>query len=107
MVVLATNLKANIDEAFARRFQSLVHFPMPDADERQRLWQGVLNDRRRLSDDVDLRELAEQFELSGGAITNVVRCGAISALQSGREQIRRQDLIQGITKELRKEGRTP
>lgn len=107
VVILATNLKANIDDAFARRFQSLVHFPMPDADERQRLWEGILNGGSRLGDDVDLRELAEQYELSGGAITNVVRCGAISALQGRREHIQRQDLIVGITKELRKEGRTP
>ena len=53
IVILATNLKGNIDEAFARRFQSLVHFPMPDAEQRQRLWRGMLRDQSRLAKDVD------------------------------------------------------
>lgn len=105
-VILATNLKGNIDDAFARRFQSLVHFPMPDAEQRLRLWEGMVRHTRRLADDVDLRGLAERHELSGGAIANVVRFGAISALQAGREHIEAGDLHKGVAKELRKEGRT-
>ncbi len=105
-VILASNLKANIDEAFARRFQSLVHFPMPDADQRLRLWSGMLAPTGRLSGDVDLAALAEAHELSGGAIANVVRAAAISALQRGRQTIGTGDLVGGIAKELRKEGRT-
>ncbi len=106
VVVLATNLKANIDEAFARRFQSLVYFSMPDAEQRLKLWHGALNDSARLSDDVDLKILAEKYELSGGAITNVVRYGAINALKLERQKICQIDLIDGIAKELRKEGKT-
>jgi hypothetical protein len=103
-VILATNLKGNIDEAFARRFQSLINFPMPDAEQRQSLWRGML--RERLAGDVDLKALAQKYELSGGAISNVVRFGAISALRQGRDQIQSADLVQGVIKELRKEGRT-
>jgi len=106
LVILATNLKANIDEAFARRFQSVIFFPMPDAELRLKLWQGMVGSGCRLDDDVDLARLAEAYELSGGAITNVVRYGAINALHSGRDSIRMQDLVEGIRKELRKEGRT-
>ena len=105
-VILASNLKANIDEAFARRFQSLVHFPMPDCEQRKRLWEGIVRHTGRLAADVNLRLLAEQHELSGGAIANVVRYGAINALQGGREQIVAADLLKGIAKEMRKEGRT-
>jgi hypothetical protein len=105
-VILATNLKSNIDEAFARRFQSMVHFPMPDAEQRLRLWEGMVKHTRRLADDVDLEHLAEHHELSGGAIANVVRFGAISALQGRRSLITAADLHKGIVKELRKEGRT-
>jgi SpoVK/Ycf46/Vps4 family AAA+-type ATPase len=103
-VILATNLKGNIDEAFARRFQSLINFPMPDAEQRQTLWRGML--RERFAPDVDLKALAQKYELSGGAISNVVRFGAISALRQGRDQIQTNDLVQGVIKELRKEGRT-
>ncbi len=104
-VILATNLKGNIDEAFARRFQSIVHFPMPDAEQRLRLWRGALGPERR-GDDVDLKALAQRYELSGGAIANVVRFGAISALEQGRPAIQAADLVEGVIKELRKEGRS-
>ena len=105
-VILATNLKANIDEAFARRFQSMVHFPMPDAEQRLRLWMGMFGGGDRLSADVDLAALAQEHELAGGAIANVVRFGALSALQAGRDRIVQGDLRKGVAKELRKEGRT-
>jgi hypothetical protein len=105
-VILATNLKANIDEAFARRFQSLVPFGMPDAGQRLRLWEGMLRPTGRLDPEVDLPALAERHELSGGAIANVVRFGALAALQDGRAQIAAHDLRRGVAKELRKEGRT-
>ena len=105
-VILATNLKANIDEAFARRFQSMVHFPMPDAEQRLRLWQGMVGGGRRLAANVDLALLAREHELAGGAIANVVRFGALAALQAGRDMIAASDLRKGIAKELRKEGRT-
>ncbi|MCP4285375.1 MAG: ATP-binding protein [Gammaproteobacteria bacterium] len=106
VVILATNLKANIDDAFARRFQSLVYFAMPDSEERLRLWRVALVNESHLADDVDLESLAEDFELSGGAITNVVRYAAISALREGRHLVCQQDFLTGITKELRKEGKT-
>ena len=106
IVILATNLKANIDEAFARRFQSLVHFPMPDAEQRQLLWEGMVKHTGRLADDVDLGQIAEEHELSGGCIANVVRYGAIHALQAGRQRISAADLRAGIAKEMRKDGRT-
>ncbi|WP_198164770.1 ATP-binding protein [Roseateles depolymerans] len=104
-VILATNLKGNIDEAFARRFQSVVHFPMPDAEQRLRLWEGLLRPTGRLDASVNLQELAERHELAGGAITNVARFAALNAMQSARERINQADLRLGIAKELRKEGR--
>ncbi len=106
VVILATNLKANIDEAFARRFQSQIYFPMPDADHRLQLWKNMLNYRCRLTRGTNLNEIAENYELSGGAITNVVRYGAIWALQNSRKAISQGDLVKGIAKELRKEGKT-
>lgn len=106
VVILATNLKANIDEAFARRFQASVHFAMPDADQRLRLWRGILDTDRLLAEDVDLVKLAVNYGLSGGAITNVVRYAAIQAIRMKRDSIVQNDLIKGVIKELLKEGRT-
>lgn len=106
VVILASNIKANIDEAFSRRFQSAVYFPMPDTEHRLMLWKRILGNTKNLDMDISLEKLAEDYELSGGAITNVVRFGAINTLQMNRTQICQEDLIEGVTKELRKEGKT-
>ncbi|WP_442953314.1 ATP-binding protein [Paucibacter sp. XJ19-41] len=104
-VILASNLRSNIDEAFARRFQSMIYFPLPDAEQRLRLWRGMLAPQR-LSAEVKLDEIAERYELSGGAIANVLRYAALLALRRHSEQISAAELRQGLVKELRKEGRT-
>lgn len=106
VVVLASNIKANIDEAFSRRFQSIVYFPMPDSENRLLLWERILGATKNIDLEISLKGIAEKYELSGGSITNVVRYGAISTLQANRAKIIEDDLIEGITKELRKEGKT-
>jgi len=105
VVILASNLRGNLDEAFSRRFQSMVYFPMPDPAQRLRLWRGMLTGER-LAPDVKLEEIAERYELSGGSIANVIRHASLSAIQQGREQVRASELRTGLAKELRKEGRT-
>lgn len=105
IVILASNLKSNIDEAFSRRFQSTVYFPMPEPEERLTLWKNIFE-----KTDVDNREenfeyFAENYELAGGALTNVARYAAISALIDNRKKINKQDLLEGLSKELQKEGK--
>lgn len=71
-VILATNLKSNIDEAFSRRFQSIIYFPMPSEELRAELWRSMLP-KEWLGDDAEeLIATAAQSELSGGSIANVV-----------------------------------
>ena len=105
VVVLATNTRSNIDDAFYRRFQSVVHFPMPGPEQRLQLWQRLFSDPTILGPDVNLPALAEQYELSGGALTNIVRFAALRAVRLGRENIVQQDLVIGIRKERTKEGK--
>ena len=105
IVILASNLKSNIDEAFSRRFQSTVYFPMPEPEERLTLWKNIFE-----KTDVDNREenfeyFAENYELAGGALTNVARYAAISALIDNRKKINKLDLREGVSKELQKEGK--
>ncbi|MBV8659992.1 MAG: ATP-binding protein [Burkholderiales bacterium] len=106
VVILASNLRANIDEAFSRRFQSMIYFPMPDVNQRLRLWRGMLDRPERLAPDIDLHDLAEQHELSGGAMVNVLRFAALRAAQGNLPHITLAHLREGLAKELRKEGRT-
>ncbi|WP_428508474.1 ATP-binding protein [Roseateles sp.] len=105
VVILASNLRGNLDEAFSRRFQSMVYFPMPDPEQRLRLWRGMLAGQH-LAPDVRLDEIAQRYELSGGSIANVIRHAALSAMRQGRQQVRASELRTGLAKELRKEGRT-
>ncbi|MEI6897385.1 MAG: ATP-binding protein [Psychromonas sp.] len=106
VVILATNLRGNIDGAFSRRFQSLIYFPMPDEEQRLQLWQSMLNGHTEPGDDKQLHEIAVDYELAGGAIANVVRYAAICALQHNSEYIQYKDIKIGINKELKKEGKT-
>lgn len=105
VVILASNQKANIDDAFQRRFQSVVHFPMPRAAERLRIWREAWPERAAPEAGLDLVRLAERHELSGGTILNVVRHAALRALSRGTRTILAEDVEEGIRRELLKEGR--
>jgi adenylate kinase family enzyme len=105
LVVLATNLKDNIDEAFSRRFQSMVYFPIPDTETRYTLWQRSLPSDFSLDEDIDLYQVADEHEISGGIIVNVVRYCVLMALDEGRKVILAEDLENGISKELKKGGK--
>jgi len=105
IAILASNQKHNIDPAFARRFEAIIYFPVPRAEERLRLWRQSLPAAVRLAPDVDLAQLAAQFELSGGAILNVVRLACLQALDDGSHCIAQATLQRGIRRELAKEGR--
>ena len=106
VVVLASNRRSNIDEAFLRRFHSVVSFPLPGAAERERLWRGAFSPRSRLGPEVQLEQLARQHELSGGTIMNVVRFASLRALGRGEDCLTLADLEEGIRRELSKEGRS-
>ena len=105
VVILASNLKGNLDEAFARRFQSMIYFPMPGPDERAELWRLAFSGHARLEPSVDLARLAEEFEISGGGIVNVLRSSSLATLRHGRPAIRMEDIRNGIRREFRKGGK--
>ncbi len=106
VVILASNLRANLDEAFTRRFQSIVHFPMPKPAERQVIWKRGFSPKTPLAADVDLEAIAEKYELSGGAIMNVIRYATLMMLEERQHTIKLASLRDGIRKEFQKEGRS-
>lgn len=101
-VILATNLRSNIDEAFSRRFQSIIYFPMPDVETRHRLWDKILPDKWTAQDRKGMIEKAAQYELSGGGMTNVIRSCALHLLAMGILSIDEKTFIDAIRKEKRK-----
>jgi SpoVK/Ycf46/Vps4 family AAA+-type ATPase len=87
VVILATNLRQNIDEAFMRRIHVLVEYPFPEAEARFKIWQGMFPADLERPPDADIQALAERFRLSGGSIKNIVIDAAFRALaEAGEDQ---------------------
>ena len=105
LVILATNFKSNIDDAFMRRFQSTVYFPPPGVEERLILWKKAIPSKSNLSKEINLNTLANKYELTGAEIMNVVQFSSLRALERGGNTITHTDLHEGIRKEFLKEGK--
>lgn len=105
LVILATNLRGNIDDAFFRRFQMALGFTRPDAAQREQIWRG-LTAKLPLDADVDISQIAQDYALVGGSITNVVRHAAITALRRKAAAVNSADIKDAVASEMRKEGRT-
>lgn len=102
--ILATNLRSNLDEAFARRLDSLIDFPEPEEQDRLKLWDRCLGTLAPRAPDVDLAFLARAFKLSGGNIRNIVVAAAYAAAESG-QSISMGHLVRATQGEYRKLGR--
>ncbi len=104
IAVLATNLRANLDEAFTRRLDVVVDFPLPDAPLRRQLWDRCLGVALPRADDLDLEFLADAFELAGGHIRSAAVTSAYLAADAGRP-VTMADLVGAVAREYRKLGR--
>lgn len=103
LAILATNLRANIDEAFLRRLSVVVDFPDPDRVLRRRLW-GLHLGSVPSDGDLNVDFLARAFTLSGGNIRNVSVTAAFIAAARDRT-VRMSDLVHAVALEYRKLGR--
>lgn len=105
IVILATNLRSNIDEAFSRRFQSVIYFPMPDPELREELWRKMLPPVWLPEGGDKLVRQAAVHELSGGSISNVIRRCALRLLMRKEEKLTADVIQAAVQKELFKEGK--
>lgn len=106
LMILASNFKNNLDDAFIRRFQAVVHFPMPNAVERLSLWNKSMPDSIHKDNSINLDELAKNYELSGASILNAVQFAALQSYHRNDGKLYHQDLIEGIKKEFLKEEKS-
>ncbi|MBI3960461.1 MAG: ATP-binding protein [Chloroflexi bacterium] len=104
VTILATNLRANMDEAFTRRMQFIVDFPFPDEDERLYIWQTLFPVDLPQAADIDLRLFASRFKLAGGNIRNIIVSAAYLAAANGG-QVTMDHLLHTTRRELQKMGR--
>jgi SpoVK/Ycf46/Vps4 family AAA+-type ATPase len=103
-VILATNLRHNLDDAFLRRLDVAVDFPFPEPEDRARIWARALPERAPVAPDVDLAFLAERFKLSGGGIRNASLAAAFLAAEGGGV-IGMPELVRAVAQEYAKLGR--
>ncbi len=104
VAILTTNLRTNVDDAFTRRLDAIIDFPMPEEDDRRRLWEANLPTIVPREVGIDLDFLARRFKLSGGNIRNVCVSAAYLAAAEDRP-IAMIDLIHGTETEYLKLGR--
>ncbi|MEO8414754.1 MAG: ATP-binding protein [Ginsengibacter sp.] len=106
LLILASNFKSNMDEAFLRRFHSIIHFPSPNAAERLKLWEKTLPVSFKIEPLIDLRELSGKYEITGAAILNVVYHCTLISVSRNDKFIRYADIVEAIRMEYRKEERS-
>ncbi len=102
LVILATNIKSNIDEAFARRFQSIIYFPMPSERERIKLWENAFPKQVKFEKGIDLKTLAQKYEMTGSEIMNITQYACLCALNRPSQKLQYEDIFEGIRKEFKK-----
>ncbi len=105
LVILSSNYKSNIDDAFLRRFNAIFKFTLPDADERLQIWKRSLPEKMNLEKTLNLEEVAKKYKLTGGNIINVVHRASLDALNNGSETITLESVLYGIKREMEKEGK--
>jgi hypothetical protein len=106
VVILATNLANNLDEAFSRRMHFVVDFPLPDLPSRERLWRTMLPAQAPQAADIDFAFLARQFVLSGGDIRNIALDAAYRAAQED-QAIGMRHLLMAVARQYGKRGCLP
>ncbi len=103
MVILASNLRKNMDEAFVRRIHATVEFPFPGTDDRLRIWQGVWP-QQMPRENLDLDFMAKRFEMTGGNIRNIALASAFLGAENGG-CVRMEHLIRATWQEYQKMGK--
>jgi hypothetical protein len=109
VVILASNLRQNIDEAFMRRIHVIVEFPFPEATARLRILSGLFPPGLRHPADGDLQLISDRFKLAGGSFKNIVLDAAFRALSENghhdQPELTLRHLVLGTAREYQKLGK--
>lgn len=103
IIILASNYKRNLDDAFLRRLQFAVEFPIPDENSRKEIWTGMFPEKVRIGEDVDFNFLSK-FKLTGGNIKNIALLSAVLAAD-GSGVIGMKEILRALKREFQKMGK--
>ena len=104
ITILTTNFLENIDKAFFRRINYVVHFAFPNAAARKEIWMKMFTKEVPIAKDIDFNFISKQFELSGGSIKNACLTAAFMAASENTE-ITMKHMIKSIEYEIKKQGK--
>jgi SpoVK/Ycf46/Vps4 family AAA+-type ATPase len=104
VVIMATNLCENMDDAFTRRIRFIVEFPFPDEVSRLNIWQTHFPQEAPLSEQIDFEYLSQELKISGGSIKNIVLNSAFLAAENG-SMISMEHILHGAKREFEKIGK--
>jgi SpoVK/Ycf46/Vps4 family AAA+-type ATPase len=104
LIILATNLKPNIDLAFSRRLQSVINYAIPNQTQRKSLWTNALNGITDLSE-AEIDKISKTYKISGGSIKNVIQYAWLKS-KAGNTVIKLENIMIGIRRELAKDGKS-
>jgi AAA+ superfamily predicted ATPase len=105
LVILATNNRAHMDEAFTRRFTFVTRFQFPDAALRERMWRAIWPNEITVDNGVDFADLARRIEVTGASIRNIALLASWLAHAEGTNDVMARHLEQASLRELAKAGR--
>jgi AAA+ superfamily predicted ATPase len=105
LVILASNFRNNIDTAFIRRFNAIIYFPAPKAEDRLALWQKSIPENLQMGKDLILKDIADGFELTGSHIINIIQYISLISLETKNSILTKELMVKGIRRELEKEGK--
>ena len=103
IVILATNFKNNIDDAFMRRMHFAIEFPRPDEEHREKIWKNIFPDEMPLDADIDFCFLAA-FNITGGNIKNIALSAAFLAAGES-SSVKMKHIIRATKREFQKMGK--
>ena len=104
VAILATNLRANLDEAFTRRLQFIINFPFPEEDYRLKIWEVLMPPNLPHENNLNFPMMAKRFKLAGGSIRNIIVSAAYFAAADGGS-VTMSHLMHGTRREFQKMGR--
>ena len=105
LVILASNMKSNIDSAFTRRFNTMIQFENPGPAERLKLWKNYFPAKATADKNLNIKQIARDYEITGANIVNIIHYVGLQAMKKNSGKIYQSEIIKGIQKEYEKEGK--
>jgi SpoVK/Ycf46/Vps4 family AAA+-type ATPase len=102
LIILTSNFKGNIDSALVRRFNSIIHFLIPNKEERYAIWKSSVSPQAVLAKDIDLSSIAGKYEFSGSSLVSVIHYASLQTISRNTEEISRTDILEALRENTKK-----